>query len=303
MKSVITALALLAGASASAAELPSVEHFMRHATYSSARISPTGEYLALGVDRGGQDVLTVIRLKDMKLLKVNVLPDEKSVAGYQWIGDDRLIFTAIRKYGSFAQPFGTGEWYAVNADGSQPRPVIFRGSRGTAERAKAVFNENFSMVDPLENDPRNVLMSATTPRSRTGSNTELVMVDTVSGVRKTLATAPRENCSLAVDEKKQPRFALCFDQENEEGEYDTRTELYRLGDDGKWALVNNADIGDGKQIRVAWTAKDGTIYALQDDGKKPAAFGTLDRQTGNFQKIFQDEVSDISRYVGITCRQ
>ncbi|GGA68313.1 peptidase S9 [Arenimonas soli] len=297
MKTVITALALMAGASASAAELPSVEHFMRHATYSSARISPTGEYLALGVDRGGQDVLTVIRLKDMKLLKVNVLPDEKSVAGYQWIGDDRLIFTAIRKFGSFAQPFGTGEWYAVNADGSQPRPVIFYGSRGTAERAKAVFNERFSLVDPLENDPRNVLMSATSPRSRTGSNTELVMVDTVSGVRKTLATAPRENCSLAVDEKKQPRFALCFDQENEQGEYDTRTELYRLGDDGKWTLVNNADIGDGKQIRVAWTAKDGTIYALQDDGKKPAAFGTLDRQTGTFQKIFQDEVSDISRYV------
>ena len=296
MKSVLTALALLAGASASAAELPSVEHFMRHATYSSARISPNGEYLAMGVDRGGQDVLTVIRLSDMKLMKVNILPDEKSVAGYQWIGDDRLIFTAIRKVGSFAQPFGTGEWYAVNADGSQPRPVIFYGSRGTAERAKAVFNQRFSMVDPLVDDPRNVLMSANSARSSTGSNTDLVLVDTVTGNRKTLVSAPRENCSIQVDEKKAPRYAVCFDQKNEKGEYDTRTELYQY-DGSQWALVNNAEMGDGKQLRVVGSAKDGTIYAQQDDGKAPAALGTIDRQTGQFQKLFQDPVSEVSNWV------
>ncbi len=296
MKSALTALALLAGAGVSAAELPPVEHFMRHATYSSARISPNGEFLAMGVDRGGQDVLTVIRLSDMKLMKVNVLPDEKSVAGYQWIGNDRLIFTAVRKVGSFVQPFGTGEWYAVNADGSQPRPVIFYGSRGTAERAKAVFNQRFSMVDPLEDDPRNVLMSASSARSSTGSNTELVMVDTVSGNRKTLASAPRENCSIQVDEKKAPRYAVCFDQKNEKGEYDTRTELYQY-QGGKWSLVNNARMGGGKQLRVVGSAKDGTIYAVEDDGKAPAALGTIDRQTGQFQKLFQDAVSEVSGWV------
>ncbi|KFL36621.1 alpha/beta hydrolase family protein [Arenimonas donghaensis] len=296
MKSVITALALLAGAGVSAAELPSVEHFMRHATYSSARISPGGEYLAIGVDRGGQDVLTVIRLKDMKLLKVNVLPDDKSVSGYRWISDDRLIFTAIRKVGSYAQPFGTGEWYAVNADGSQPRPVIFRGSRGAAERSKEVFNEFFSLLDPLVDDPRNVLMSSSSARSRTGSNTELVMVDTVSGSRKTLASAPRENCSIQVDEKKAPRYAVCFDQKNEKGEYDTRTELYQYSG-GDWTLVNNAQMGDGKQLRVVGTDKDGTIYASQDDGKTPAALGTIDRNTGEFKSLFQDPVSEVAGWV------
>jgi len=296
MKSVITALALMAGAGVSAAELPSVEHFMRHATYSSARISPGGEYLAIGVDRGGQDVLTVIRLKDMKLLKVNVLPDDKSVSGYRWISDERLIFTAIRKVGSYAQPFGTGEWYAVNADGSQPRPVIFRGSRGAAERSKEVFNEFFSLLDPLVDDPRNVLMSASSARSRTGSNTELVLVDTVSGSRKTLVSAPRENCSIQVDEKKAPRYAVCFDQKNEKGEYDPRTELYQYtGSD--WKLVNNAQMGGGIQLRVVGSDKDGNIYASQDDGKAPAALGTIDRNTGEFQKLFQDPVSEVAGWV------
>lgn len=295
MKFAIAALGLMVGAGANAAEAPSVEHFMRHATYSSARISPGGDYLAMSVDRDGQDVLTVIRLSDMKLMKVNVLPDDKSAAGYRWISDDRLIFTAIRKFGSFAQPFGTGEWYAVDADGSQPRPVIFRGSRGAAERAKAVFNERFSLLDPLIDDPRNVLMTSTTAHSSEGVMSEIVMVDTVSGTRKSLAKAPRENCSLQVDEKKLPRFAVCWDEKNEKGEYDPQTELYRL-DGEQWTLVNSARNG-GNQIRVLGVAEDGTIYAQSDDGKAPPAMGVLDRQTGEFQAKFQDPVSEVSGWV------
>lgn len=292
MKLALATLGLAASVVASAAEPPPVEHFMRHATYSSARISPNGEYLAIGVDRGGQDVLTVLRLSDLSLMKVNILPDEKSVAGYQWIGDDRLIFTAIRKVGSFAQPFGTGEWYAVNADGSQARPVIFYGNRGATERGKNVMNQGFGMLDPLVDDPRNVLMSATSRRSEEGSNNELVMVDTVSGNRRVLAKAPRENCQIEVDDKKQPRFALCFDQKDDQGRYDVRTVLYRLGEDGNWSLVSGPGAGNGKQLRVDWVAKDGTIYGWEDDGKAPPAFGEIDRATGEFRKLFQDPVSE-----------
>jgi dipeptidyl aminopeptidase/acylaminoacyl peptidase len=292
MKLALATLGLAASVVASAAEPPPVEHFMRHATYSSARISPNGEYLAIGVDRGGQDVLTVLRLSDLSLMKVNILPDEKSVAGYRWIGDDRLIFTAIRKVGSFAQPFGTGEWYAVNADGSQARPVIFYGNRGATERGKNVMNQSFDMLDGLIDDPRNVLMSAASRRSEEGANNELVMVDTVSGNRRVLAKAPRENCQIEVDDKKQPRFALCFDQKDEQGRYDVRTVLYRLGDDGKWSLVSGPGAGNGKQLRVDWVAKDGTIYGWEDDGKAPPAFGEIDRATGEFRKLFQDPVSE-----------
>ena len=126
-------LAALAAAAVQASEPPPIADFVRHSTYSSARISPTGEYLALTVDRGGQDVLTVLRLSDLSVVKVNELPEEKSVAGVQWVSDDRLMFTATRKIGSFAAPASTGEWFAVNADGSQPRPVIFYGTRSAAE--------------------------------------------------------------------------------------------------------------------------------------------------------------------------
>jgi dipeptidyl aminopeptidase/acylaminoacyl peptidase len=295
MKTAIIVFGLMAGTSV-AATLPPVEDFVRQAAYSSARISPTGEYLGILVDRGDQDILTILRMSDMSIVKVNQLPDGKSVAGFQWIGDERLMFTAVEKFGSFAAPRPTGEWYAVNADGSQARPVIFYGTRDATQRRKTVGNESFSLLDPMDEDPRNVLMQVRYPLSKDGSGTELVMVDTVSGTRKSLVRAPRHNCSLSLDEKKEARFAVCSDDKDEEGNYDISTELYRREADGSWVQVSKASTG-GKEIRVLGSDDTGVIYALEDDRKKPAAFGTIDRETGAFQKLFQDPVAEVSGWV------
>ncbi len=128
--------ALLAGADAQAATPQPVRDFVSHAAFSTAKISPTGEYLAITVDRGDQDVLTTMRTSDLKILNVSQLPDKKSVGSFEWVSPDRLMFNAVRKMGGYAQPFSTGEWFAVNADGSQPRPLIFYGSQDVTQRSK-----------------------------------------------------------------------------------------------------------------------------------------------------------------------
>lgn len=295
MKTAIVLIGLSAGTSL-AADLPPVEDFFRPAAYSSAQISPDGKYLGIIVDRGDQDVLTILKMADLSILKVNQLPDSKSVASFRWVGDDRVMFNASRKYGAFAAPFNTGEWYAVNADGTQARPVIFRGTRSATERGKTVGNERFSLADAMDEDPRVVLMEVNYPRSKDGAGTEMVQVDTFTGARKSLARAPRENCRLTLDEKKETRFALCFDSENAQGEFDSVTELYRREPDGSWKLLNKSD-GGGKDLSVIGTSDNGTIYALQDDRKVPAAFGTVDRATGEFKKLFQDKVTEVSGWV------
>jgi dipeptidyl aminopeptidase/acylaminoacyl peptidase len=288
----VLGLALSAG-SAQAATAPSIEDFVRHATYSGVKISPTGEYLAMTVDRGDQDVLTVLRTKDLSIVKVNQLPDEKSVGSFYWVSPERLMFNSIRKVGSYARPFGTGEWYGVNADGSQARPLVFYGTRDVTQRGKTVGIESFSLLDTLRDDDTNVLMSVNYPRSSDGAGTEVVLFDTLTGRRKSLGRAPRDNCGIAVDETKAPRFAVCSDSEDAEGKFDTLTELYRRGDDGKWTLLNSSK-ASGKMLSVVGTAADGRIYATQSDGKATKAFGTIDRTTGAFTELFHDPVSDPS---------
>ena len=293
------ALCLAATPAASIAQTRySIEDFVRHATYSSVKISPNGDYLAMTMDHGDQDVLTVLRTSDLKAMKVNQLPDKKSVGSFHWVSPDRLIFNAVKKMGGYAAPFSTGEWFAVNADGTQPRPLIFYGTRDATSRGKDVGSRRLSLLDTLRDDDANVMMQAVSPRSLEGGSTEVVKLDVLSGRLDTLARAPRENCSIALDAEKQPRFAVCSSSKNEEGEFDERTELYRRDDKG-WTLVN-ASKSDGKHLRVITTTANGTVYAEQSDGKAPAAIGTLDTATGTFKPLLQDPVADVSDYIWST---
>ena len=281
-----------------APQLAPIRDFVSHPAYGTVKISPNGEYLAITVDKGEQDVLAVMRTSDLKLVKVNQLPDSKSVGSFYWVSPDRLMFNAIKKLGGYAQPFNTGEWFAVNADGSQPRPLIFYGTRDATQRGKTVGSERFSLLDTLRNDDQNVIMQATSPRSSEGVGTEVYRMDTLSGRRVSLGRAPKENCSIALDADKQPRFAVCSSSKDEEGEYDERTELYRRDDKG-WTLVNASKSG-GKHLSVIRTTLNGTVYAEQDDGKSPAAIGTLSTSTGEFTPLFQDKVAEVSDYIWST---
>ena len=302
MKRVLVASLFLSAFAAPLAALaspPPVRDFVKHPSYSAVRISPTGKYLAMTVDRGEQDVLVVLETDDLSVVKINQLPDEKSVGTFAWTSPERLMFNSVKKIGSYAAPFGTGEWYAVNADGSQARPLVFYGTRDATQRGKTVsWSERFNLIDTLRDDDEKVLMVATYPRSKDGAGTELVEMDTLSGRRKSLGRAPRENCGIALDAKKQMRFAICYDNENdaEEGKYDTWTELYRRGDDGSWSLLNRAQ-DSGHDVSIAGTAGDGRIYATRSDRKGTTEFGLLNADDGSFQRLFHDPVSDPAGYI------
>lgn len=289
----LAATSMMAGIVDSANATTSISDFVKHPVYSTARISPNGEYLAISVDQGDQDVLTILRTKDLSPVKINVLPDKKSVGAFYWTSPDRLMFNAVIKIGSYERPRATGEWFAVNADGSQPRTLIEYGTQNATQRSKSVGNEAFSMLDTLRDDDTNVVMLVRYPRSSTGAGTEVVMVDTLSGRRKSLGRAPRENCSLALGPDKQPLYAACYDDKDETNGYDASNEVYQRGADGKWSLIS-ASKADGKFLDIERSAANGKIYATQSDGKGPAAFGLLNPTDGSFTELFHDDVSEIS---------
>ena len=290
-------LAALAAIPAPAATTPiAIADFVRHPTYSAVKISPDGAYLAMTVDRGDQDVLTVLRTSDLSLVRVNQLPDGKSVGQFEWAAADRLVFNSIRKIGSYTQPFSTGEWYAVNADGSMPRTLISYGTRDATQRGKSVGNEMFSLLDTLPDDERNVVMQVNYPRSSEGAGTEVVLMDVYSGRRRPLARAPRENCSIALDAARRPRFATCASSKAEDGRYEARSFLYRLDEGQKWVLLNDSR-DSGRHLSVLGGDDRDGAYAFAGDGKAPAAFGRLDASGGAFTELFRDATAEVTSQV------
>src|SRR5690606_5052563 len=171
------------------------------------------------------------------------------------------------------------------------RPLIFYGTRDVTQRGKTVGTEHFTLLDTLKEDDRNVIMEVRSPRSSEGAGTEVVRMDTLTGRRTSLGRAPKENCSIALGKTKEPLFTVCSSSRDEQGEYDERTELYRM-QDGKWVLVS-ASKSDGKHLWIERVSTDGTVYATRSAETSPGAIGTLDTQTGEFRSLFQDRVAEV----------
>lgn len=286
--------ATMAAMPATAGEPLPIRDFIHHPEYSGAKISPDGRFLALTMQQEAQKVLTVLTLQDMKVIRITRLTGGESVGDFYWVGSDRLMYTSTKNFGSLAAPFGTGAWYAMDADGGHPRTLVSYSSDANTGRNRMVhFGEVYRMLDPDPAAEGSAIMQIVDGSQ--GGRNQVVSLDTLTGRRKELARAPRDNCAMILDEKRQPRYANCSDDKDDAGNYEQHSELYRRGDDGNWTLLGKRD--DRRQVSVIGTAADGRIYALASDSGKPEEFGLLDPATDSFRSLYADPVASPSEFV------
>jgi dipeptidyl aminopeptidase/acylaminoacyl peptidase len=283
---------LLAGQAWAADKPQPIEDFIKHPEYSAAKISPNGKYLAITVEQEGQTILVTLDVAKLDVVKTTRLPEDKSVEEFYWVGPERLMFNASRHIGRFARPFLTGDWYAVNADGTQPRTLLSYATSGGAinQTKQASFGESYAMLDPVPENPAQVLMTALTATS-----SRIVSLDTMSGQRRDVARIGEKNCSFALGADRAPAYAVCFDDKGEGNRFDMVSKLFRYAG-GQWSLANDSK-SDGRHLTVVDTAPDGRIYATADDKVKPAAFGLLDGKTGEFKQLYQNKNADPAGYL------
>jgi dipeptidyl aminopeptidase/acylaminoacyl peptidase len=130
------ALALLPLASM-AGDLIPVETFARHATISTPRLSPDGQYLAVRMDGDdGAHALVIFKVSDMShpasMLR---LPKYEVPANFMWTSATRLIIEKGREYGSIDKPALTGEILATDIDGKNQDYLYGRDSVKYGRRA------------------------------------------------------------------------------------------------------------------------------------------------------------------------
>ena len=286
--------AALAAAPAMADEPLPIRDFIHHPEYSGAKISPDGRFLALTMQQESQKVLAVLTLADMKVIRITRLTGRESVGDFYWVGPNRLMYTSTKNFGSLAAPFGTGAWYAMDADGGHPRTLVSYSSDANTGRNRMVhFGEVYQMLEPDSGEENQAIMQIYDGSE--GGRNQVVLIDALTGRRNELARAPRDNCAMILDEKRVPRYANCSDDKDEAGNYKQHSELYRRGDDGNWTLLGKRD--DTRQVSVIGTAPDGRIYALSSDAGKPEEFGLLDPATDGFKSLYADPAASPSQFV------
>jgi len=282
LTSAVLALGLVSLASAGT-PIP-LEDLVRNPKLRDARISPTGEYLAVTAPVGEQTALIVLRTSDLQPVKVNQLPGNQGVGPYLWAGPKRLVFAGARPIDSLGGTPGlTGNWYAVDADGDKPRTLIEYGTQGATQQGKAVSNmSRFSMRHALPEQDGRILMQVTYGGSKDGGLSELVEVDTYSGRRKSMLKGPDFNCGFALDTEREARYATCS---RELDGTRTATTIY-LREGGAWKKIHDSE-PSGIRYGIERVVADGRALAYSDDGKRPRGLGWFSPD-GSFEEIFRD---------------
>jgi hypothetical protein len=98
------------------AEPPPLADFAKQLQYDDAKISPQGGHLAAIVYVNDRRHLALVDLKTMKAVNVRPREDDE-LATFDWVSENRVVYTLGIKLGGIDRPIPTGELFGVNADG------------------------------------------------------------------------------------------------------------------------------------------------------------------------------------------
>ena len=140
-----------------------LEYFLKDSDYLDVALSPSGERIAARAQFDGKVVLIVMDRETKKIIGGIQPESDDAISSFNWVNEDRLVFTYAQQFFGSDQRSSMGELYAVNFDGSDPD--MLAGFRASNERAGSRLGGTrkgdraaVSMIDVLEDDEDHILI-------------------------------------------------------------------------------------------------------------------------------------------------
>lgn len=294
MKILINGLTLALGlACFGAAGAVELDHYVKKDKFGDIKLSPKGDYYAATVPLEDRTALAILRRSDNQLTGHFALGRHTHVADFWWVNEERVVISIAEKLGTLDLPRGTGELYAINADGS--RPDILIGQRvqsegaGTRIQRKKVESVAAFLVDDLPADDKSIVV-AVMPFND-DPYTQADRLDVYSGRRLTVGQAPVRNASFVTDNRGVVRFATGANTDN-------RLKVYhRTGEGAQWQLVSEEQSTGLQERPIGFAADDRIAYFEVETADGPNAIVEYDTQTGQRKQILRDDEVDPARYI------
>ncbi|HEY0973692.1 MAG TPA: S9 family peptidase [Solimonas sp.] len=233
-----------------------VKDFIRFDEFSEVRLSPRGDYIAVGALKEDETNLAILRLSDMTVTGGIRSGPGRHVSNFWWVGDNRVVATYAEKEGGLDTQVLTGELLGIDADGRNL--TYLYGYKGPGARIRPGTTEfaYASMVRPRLKEPGHALIASNSfhDLQRNEQYTNLLRIDIASGRTRPVARAPLPGwSSFLADRDGNPRYVVATDSKTLELRTfvrDVGTEQWRplkpsvpktkilpysLSDDGLWA--------------------------------------------------------------------
>lgn len=269
--------AIAADASTAQPPAPAIADFFDNPAFSGALLSPSGKYLAVRMGgKGLRDRLGVITLSDNSVKVVGIFSDA-DVGAFDWVNDERLVFTAIdRDVGQADVRYAPG-LFAVNRDGGKFRQLVSRSAKPFFTNGDTFSHEllpwNTYMLGQRNDQTSDSIYVTYRAMSAPGQldYVDLQRLNTTNGRIKSF-NRPGDSRRWLLDNNGEPRLTITVEK-------GVNTVYYRdPADEQKWRkLVDYRTYTGGKgSFSPLAFGPDGTLYVVSHAGKDKSAVYTYD---------------------------
>lgn len=265
-----------------------LEEYARNAQFLDVKISPQAKYLAAtSRNEGGSVRLTVLDINSRAVLSATELRGNESVASFHWVSDDRLVMSLAREIGPLEMPALTGEWFAMDVDGS--RRVMLTGPRSRDGEWVAA-----DVIDWLPDSPNEILISTFAYSSREPwLDISRMRVD--SGRKRSEGRVPLRaqrgfQARLLTDGNGDPAVAVGLDPNNAD---DIIIIVREPGRRGNWKEIARYPALSGGFTPLAF-ASDNLVVGLSDTSTDTRAVALLNIETGDEEVIAVHPDTDVA---------
>jgi len=266
-------------AAQASASRPPVEAFFENSNFGSPKLSPNGRYLAARVAKPGErDRLSVVNLEDMSV-KVVAMFSDADVGRFDWVNDERLVFTGRDKRVTASDDDKPNGIFAVNRDGSgflQLSETSFgRDTTGTHLASRMLsWNHYLLGVHSRRNSNQvYVVKYLPSPNYTAVKVRTLLLLDTVTGLTTPIST-PGPAIGWVMDQNGEPRITVTEEARKE-------AIWYREGDgeSASWKRLTEYAPYTGETFSPVGFGPDGALYvAARGNGSDKSGLFRYDLQ-------------------------
>lgn len=261
----------------------------KHDTYSNVKIAPDGKHLAVVVRLENKRALLFIQLDGFKPAGQIRFPGDIEVGDYHWVNNERVVISLAEASPWDAEPKFYGELYAVNYTGKKGEMIFgFRVDESTnfsrirSKEAKRAWGE---VIDTLQDDDDNILISSTQWTVRGEHHSELLLLNTYTGRSKKIAVSPAPNSQILTNSKGEIRAAVVLTE-------DYSSELYYY-DQKKWHQIPSDKFGE-RLTAIAVNNSDDGLIILDQFNARQQGLSELKFKDASRRLIYRDPVVEVS---------
>ena len=278
-------------------EIP-IELFTKLPDTRQVEISPDGKHIAIIMKRNGEDMLGVIRLSDVKLIKMFAAAgDRNQIGNVIWASNERLLYNILSHAAWDKQLFYNGELYGVNIDGSKHRAIMGPNAQRRGGKLTGYYGHH-EITDLLPDEEDYILITFYPWREgyrffHTDYTAEPVVyrLNTKMARLRQMKKLPTPLASTITDTEGNIRLSFGIDQNDQLALH----HINKRGDD--WQELKLTGLKDYERVSPLRFASKNQVYMLVDHAKGPDSLYLYDLISHKAKKVYQHEVSDIQKLV------